>query len=293
MKLLLTGAHGQVGQEIAALAQQSDCSLLALDRTALDITDPQAVRIAVNAFRPNVTINAAAFTAVDLAESQPSQAFAVNRDGPAHLAAACAAIDCPLIHLSTDYVFDGSSPTPYTETDPAAPIGVYGQSKYDGEEAIRTLWSRHLIVRVSWVFGFHGRNFVKTMLRLAREKETLAVVRDQWGGPTPADAIADTLLTLARRIATEPTFQEWGTYHYCGEPGVSWHEFAAFIIAQARQRIPLAVQEIRGITTAEYPTPARRPANSRLDCQQIATRLGIAPADWQQAVHILMPRLLP
>ncbi|MBF0190014.1 MAG: dTDP-4-dehydrorhamnose reductase [Magnetococcales bacterium] len=293
MKLLLTGAQGQVGQDIAALARHSDWSLLALDRAALDITDPQAVRAAVNAFRPTVTLNAAAFTAVDLAESQAARAFAVNRDGAAHLAAACAAIACPLIHLSTDYVFDGSRATPYTETDAAAPLGVYGQSKHDGEEAIRALWSRHLIVRVSWVFGLHGKNFVKTILRLAQEKETLAVVQDQWGGPTPADAIARTLLTLARRIATQPAFQEWGTYHYCGAPAVSWHEFATFIVAQARQRIPLAVREIRGIPTAEYPTPARRPANSRLDCQRIATRLGIEPADWRQAVQTLIPRLLP
>ncbi|GAB0056207.1 dTDP-4-dehydrorhamnose reductase [Candidatus Magnetaquicoccaceae bacterium FCR-1] len=291
MKLLITGAQGQVGQEIVALAAQRNLHPIPLGRNDLDITDPQAVRAALEAHRPDLAINAAAYTAVDLAESQPDAAFAVNRDGARHLASACAAMRLPLIHLSTDYIFDGRQSTPYRETDPPAPLGLYGVSKWEGEEAIRALLPHHLIIRVSWVFGLHGKNFVKTILRLARERESLAVVDDQTGGPTAADDIARMLLEVAGN-ALQPGFSDWGTYHYQGAPAVTWHAFARFIVATAGERITLPVREIRPIPTEEFPTPAQRPANSRLDCQRIHDRLGIAMPDWRLAARTLIPRLL-
>ncbi|MBF0163952.1 MAG: dTDP-4-dehydrorhamnose reductase [Magnetococcales bacterium] len=291
MKLLVTGAQGQVGHEIVALAAQRDIHLTALGRNDLDITAPQAVQGALETHRPDLVINAAAYTAVDLAESQPEAAFAVNRDGARHLASACAAIGLPLIHLSTDYIFDGRQSTPYREADPPAPLGRYGVSKWEGEEAVRALLPRHLIIRVSWVFGMHGKNFVKTILRLARERESLAVVDDQTGGPTAADDIARMLLDVAEK-ALQPGFSDWGTYHYQGTPAVTWHAFAHVIVAAARQRIELPVREIRPIPTAQFPTPAQRPANSRLDCQRIHDRLGIPMPDWRPAVQALILKLL-
>ncbi|MBF0627902.1 MAG: dTDP-4-dehydrorhamnose reductase [Magnetococcales bacterium] len=292
MKVLLTGAQGQVGQEITPLALRQGWQILALERAALDITDPQAVRKTVTAFQPQIVLNCAAYTAVDLAESQPQQAFAVNRDGARHLAATCAEIGCPLLHISTDYVFDGTQSDPYPETAPPGPLGVYGASKWAGEEAIRAAWSNHLIVRVSWVFGFHGKNFVKTILRLAAERETLAVVADQYGGPTPAVAIADMMLNLARQ-ALAPGFGQWGTCHYQGWPVVSWHDFAQAIVATAREQTRLPLRELRPIPTRDYPTPAQRPAHAILDCQRIRDQLGIDPPDWRPILNHLIPRLLP
>ncbi|MBF0341231.1 MAG: dTDP-4-dehydrorhamnose reductase [Magnetococcales bacterium] len=291
MKLLLTGAQGQVGQEITALARAQGWELLAMDRATLDITQADRVREAIGGFMPRLVINAAAYTAVDLAESQTETAFAVNRDGTRHLAQSCAVANIPLLHLSTDYVFDGAKSTPYVENDPVSPLGVYGESKWAGEEALRANLSRHLIIRVSWVFGRHGKNFVKTILRLARERETIGVVADQRGGPTAAPDIAAMLLTLARQ-ATDPAFDAWGTYHYRGDPPVSWHQFATTIVSEARQHTPLPLREIRAITTAEYPTPAKRPANSILDCQRMRSVLGIPLPDWRQATHTLMAQLL-
>ncbi|MEO5346313.1 MAG: dTDP-4-dehydrorhamnose reductase [Magnetococcus sp. YQC-9] len=291
MKLLVTGAQGQVGQEIVARAVRQGLKTRALNRTALDITDVQAIQRALADWQPDLVINAAAYTAVDLAESQPEMAFAVNRDGAFHLAKACAAVEAPLIHLSTDYIFDGQKSTPYVETDPPAPLGVYGASKLAGEEVIRAAWPKHLIIRVSWVFGEHGKNFVKTILRLAQEREILAVVDDQIGGPTAADDIARMLLQVAE-ICTRPDFSDWGTYHFQGQPSVTWHGFAGFVVDCARERIALPVREIRAITTEQFPTPAKRPANSCLNGARICDRFGVTLPDWRLATRELVEKLL-
>lgn len=297
MTIVLTGADGQVGREIARRA--AGAGLLALNRAALDITDARAVYRTLERSGARLVINAAAYTAVDRAEQEPEAAFAVNRDGAAHLAGACARLGIPLLHLSTDYVFSGTRCGGYREDDPVAPLGVYGRSKWEGERAVRERLPVHLILRVSWVFGSHGHNFVKTILRLAREREELRVVADQHGCPTHAGAIAGAVLSLAETAARRafPALRGqggfWGTYHYCGTPPTTWHGFACAIVAQARRFEPLRVREILPITTAEYPTAATRPANSVLDCSRLRERFGIVPRPWEAGLAEVLQALYP
>lgn len=279
--ILVVGAGGQVGCELMRRAPATHRPLAGLTRAELDITDGDRVRRITAELRPALIINAAAYTAVDKAESEPGRAYAVNRDGPANLAAACAGLDIPLIHVSTDYVFDGSKVGAYVETDPVAPAGVYGASKAAGEALVRERLGRHVILRTAWVFGRDGANFVKTMLRLAAERPELRVVDDQRGGPTPAGAVADALLALAARL--DDGAQSWGTYHYCGTPATSWCGFARAIVAAAATHRGETVPVIP-IRTADYPTPARRPANSVLDCAKIARDFGIGQPDWRPAL---------
>lgn len=283
--ILLTGANGQVGHEVSRLARERGVALAALNRTQLDITDAQAVNKAVSHLRPSLLINAAAYTAVDKAEEEEGVAFAVNREGTANLAAACAENIIPLIHLSTDYVFDGCQQTPYGEDDPAKPTGIYGLSKLQGETALRQRSANHLILRVSWVFGAHGHNFVKTILRLGRQRDELRVVADQHGCPTAAVHIAETLLDLSARIL-EGEMIPWGTYHYCGQPATTWYGFAKEIVKQAQETElidhPVTVQPI---STSDYPTPAARPANSVLDCSKITETFGILPSLWHEGLR--------
>lgn len=288
MRIIVIGARGQVGWELNRRATLLGHDVLAWDVAELDITDATAVDRALDASGADVAINAAAYTAVDKAEQEPELAFAVNRDGPAHLAAACARSSIPLLHISTDYVFDGRKAVPYNEDDPPAPLGVYGWSKQEGDEAVRRLWSRHLILRVSWVFGAHGHNFVKTILRLAREREELRVVADQWGCPTYAGDIADVLLELVGRMAEIDAHDAWDTYHYCGEPATTWHGFASAIIEQARARESLKVRAVTAITTADYPTPTARPANSVLDSTRLTARFGIRPRPWREGLEAML-----
>ena len=287
MNILLTGADGQVGRELAARLRHR-ANLLAANRAALDITDRNAVFQAASSFRPELIINAAAYTAVDKAESDADTAYAVNRDAVRHLAEAAAAHGAAVLHISTDYVFDGAADAPYRETDPVNPQSVYGKSKLAGEEALAAC-PRHIILRTAWVFGTHGGNFVKTMLRLGRERDSLGIVADQYGAPTPAAAIADALVAIADAVR-QPGFANWGIYHYSGSPYTSWHGFAERIFqAAAAQGILPAVPQLNAIATADYPTPARRPANSRLDCGKIQNTFGIKPADWQAALADLKP----
>lgn len=308
MRIIITGAQGQVGWELTHRATALGHEVLAWDLAKLDITDAAAVNQALDASGAEWVINAAAYTAVDKAEQEPELAFAVNRDGPAHLAAACARLNIPLLHISTDYVYDGAKIDPYVETDPTTPMGVYGASKLAGDEAVRGLLPRHLILRVSWVFGVHGHNFVKTILRLAREREELRIVADQRGCPTYAGDIADVLLELAGRVTDIDEQDAWGAYHYCGEPATTWHGFASAIVERARdderapkrrsrsrksntmtpQSEPLIVQTVTPITTAEYPTPAARPINSVLDCTKLAARFGIQPRPWQPGLDAVI-----
>ncbi|MDX3906787.1 MAG: dTDP-4-dehydrorhamnose reductase [Pigmentiphaga sp.] len=282
MTILVTGAGGQVGRELILRASQP---VVGMDRSQLDITDPDAVERAITRHGARLVINAAAYTAVDRAESEVAQANAVNRDGVRTLAQACRNAGIPMFHLSTDYVFDGNQPAPYAESDTPHPTGVYGQSKLDGEEELRQRLDQHLILRVSWVFGAYGNNFVRTMLRLGRERPELRVVADQRGGPTHAGAIADALLDLARRHAAGESLP-WGTYHYSGTPVVTWHAFAQAIFAEAHAQDLLdRIPAVHAITTADYPTPARRPANSALDNSLAHSRLGLASPDWRTGLR--------
>jgi len=283
MTILVSGAGGQLGRELVRRAGRRD--LVGLDRAQWDVADPQATEEALDRHRPVVVINAAAHTAVDQAESEPQRAFAVNRDGVAQLARACAARGIPLLHLSTCYVFDGQKRSPYTEDDPPAPLNVYGRSKWEGEQALRAALPRHVTLRVSWVFGAHGDNFVGAMLRRARAGAPLRVVADQVGTPTHAGAIARALLALAGRIEAGEELA-WGTCHYPGGPAVSWHAFAQAILAEAHRLGLLdAAPEVAAITSAEYPAPARRPAYSVLDGTRAYRRLGLPAADWRAGLE--------
>lgn len=291
MRLVIIGAKGQVGWELQRRAPALGHEVLAWDVAELDITDADAVSRTLRVSDAQAVINAAAYTAVDRAEQEPEQAFAVNRDGPAHLATVCAQLHIPLLHISTDYVFDGTQSAPYTEDDPAAPLGIYGQSKWAGDQVVQRLLRQHVILRVSWVFGGEGQNFVKTMLRLARQREELRVVADQHGGPTYAGAIADTLLNLAGRIEQIEADKLWGTYHYSGAPVTTWHGFASAIVEQARSYEALKATEITAIHTTDYPTPAARPANSALDCSRLAQCFGIHQPDWRDDLTTLLSAL--
>ena len=291
MRMIIIGAQGQVGSELARRAPGLGHQALAWDQAELDITDAAAVDQALNASGAEVVINAAAYTAVDKAEQEPEPAFAVNRDGPAHLAAACCRLHIPLLHISTDYVYDGRKPGPYREDDPVAPLGIYGVSKQAGDDAVRRLLPRHLILRVSWVFGSYGQNFVKTILRLAREREELRIVADQRGCPTYAGDIADTLLELAGRSAEIDAQQAWGVYHYCGAPATTWHGFAEAIVEEARHHEALRVRTITPIATTDYPTPAARPANSVLECAKLDARFGLQPRSWREGLKTMLASL--
>ncbi len=288
MKIVVTGASGQVGRE---LLRAGEGNVVGLTRADLDITDREVVRHAVETHAPDVIINAAAYTAVDRAESEPDLAFAVNRDGPVHLTDACAELSIPLVHLSTDYVFDGTKGAPYTESDPANPLGVYGQSKWEGEEAVRARLDRHVIFRTSWVFSAHRHNFVKTILRLSSERDTLRVVADQHGNPTAAADIARAALHIAERIATDPDAPS-GTFHFAGTPVTTWHGLAESVVEEARQHGPIRTERIEPIPTSAYPTPARRPPDARLHTARLADLWGMAPPPWQPALRDAVAELM-
>ncbi|WP_373818451.1 dTDP-4-dehydrorhamnose reductase [Glaesserella sp.] len=283
-KFLITGAKGQVGH---CLVKQLDgkAELLALDRDELDITDKAVVLKTVQTFQPDVVINAAAYTAVDRAESEAMLADAVNRIGAQHLAEAAKHIDAVMLHISTDYVFNGENRSAYKENDQTAPQSVYGITKLAGEAAVLQANPRSIILRTAWVFGEHGHNFVKTMLRLARTRDSLAVVDDQIGGPTYAGDIATALIEMAEQILAGKT-EVFGIYHFSGKPYVSWNEFAQAIFEQANlQKILEKRPLVNRITTQEYPTPAKRPANSCLDLSKIKHTFNIEPSDWRAALQ--------
>lgn len=285
MKILLTGGTGQVGTEILRqLAQWPSLSVDAPGRAALDLAEPGAVLEGVRQRRPDFIISSGAYTAVDRAESESDLAHRVNATSVAALAQAAAESGIPVLHLSTDYVFPGDADQPYREADATGPTGVYGASKLAGEVELRRSNPKHLILRVSWVFAGHGANFLRTMLRLGRERDQLKIVADQRGGPTYAGHIAQTCLKIAEVYRVTGQLP-WGTYHYSGAPDTSWFEFAGAIFDQACQMglLPKAPQ-LTPITTVDYPTPARRPANSRLDCGNIAAALAIQRPSWAEGI---------
>jgi dTDP-4-dehydrorhamnose reductase len=281
MKLLVLGAAGQVGRELCRAAWPPGTSIAAADRAEIEIADRNAVFAAIERERPDVVVNAAAYTAVDRAESEPDAAWAANCTGPANLAAACRETAIPLVHLSTDYVFDGAKIEPYREDDPVNPLGVYGKSKEAGDRAIREALPEHVILRTAWVYSAHGHNFVKTMLRLGAERPVLRVVADQTGSPTSAADVAAAIRQVVRQLQAGNA--KWGTYNFTGAGAVTWHGFAEAIFELAAPwRDPSP--RVEAITTAEYPTPARRPANSVLDCTCIGKSFGIIPRAWQEAL---------
>jgi len=281
--LLLLGADGQLGHEVRVLAAARGLDLVALNRRQLDITAAPDVRAAITGRFADV-INAAAYTAVDKAESDAAAAFAVNRDGARHVAEACAAAGTRLIHISTDYVFDGTKGAPYVEEDPVRPLNVYGASKEAGETAVRAACADHVILRTAWVFGAAGGNFVKTMLRLSGERDVLSIVADQFGCPTPAAALAARAITAAGGEAR-------GTYHCAGEEPTSWHGFAQAIFAAQREITGRPRPKLAAIMTADYPTPARRPADSTLDSGLFQATFGEAAIDWRAGMTAVLETL--
>ncbi|CRM63467.1 dTDP-4-dehydrorhamnose reductase [Pseudomonas sp. 58 R 12] len=282
LKILITGQHGQVSRELQ-LRLQDLGDLIVLGRDQLDLANPDQIRQQVRAHRPDLIINAAAHTAVDQAESEPDVAFAINAIAPGVLAEEAKALGIPLIHYSTDYVFDGSKPAPYTEADTPNPLGVYGQSKLAGEQAITAVGGKYLILRTSWVYSSHGKNFLLTMQRLLKEKPQMRIVADQIGAPTWAGSIAHSTRGLIERWqAGEPG--EWGVYHLTARGETSWFGFAEAIGEHLRTQ-GNACAELEPIPASAYPTLARRPLNSRLDCSRLQQQWHISQPPWQDALR--------
>ena len=282
-KFLITGAHGQVGYCLVQQLQGKH-EILAVDRDELDITDETAVKKTIKNFHPNVIINAAAYTAVDRAETEVELSEAINVKGPKYLEKAAKSIDAAILHISTDYVFDGQIECKYKETDTTAPQSVYGRTKLEGEQAVAETNDKFIVLRTAWVFGEHGNNFVKTMLRLSKTRDTLSVVADQIGGPTYAADVARVLIHIAEQIIKGKNI-EYGIYNFTGEPYVSWYDFAKAIFSEAvSQKVLKKAPIVNPITTADYPTPAKRPANSRLDLTKIQQVFDIQPSNWQKAL---------
>lgn len=290
MRMLITGANGQLGRELVRQANAFNIEFLAPRRQDLDITRPNQVKTALAETAPSVVVNAAGYTNVDTAEKEVDLAFEVNKIAPGFLARCCADRTIALIHISSDYVFDGSKGKPYHESDPIAPLGIYGQSKAQGEVAVRSVLHNHIILRTSWLYSVYRRNFVKTMLDLGTEKKRIPVVADQFGSPTSAADLAETVLTIAGKIDRSADL-EWGTYHYCGHGVTSWHGLANEVLRLASPYVPLQTQQVKAITTAEYPTPAKRPPYSALDCSRIKKAFGIDPKPWQQSLKRTIERI--
>jgi len=279
MNLLVFGKTGQVARELARIAPDATF----LGRDTADLMDPAACAAVIAASNADAVINAAAWTAVDKAEDEEAAATTVNGDAPTAMARAAATKGIPFLHISTDYVFDGSGELPFQPDDPTAPLNAYGRSKLAGEIGVRAADGPHLILRTSWVVSAHGANFVKTMLRLGRERESLNVVADQIGGPTPAAAIAQALVAVAGSLLDGV---EGGTHHLSGNPDTSWADFAREIMGQAG--LPCRINDI---PTAAYPTPARRPQNSRLDCSLLDATFGIPRPDWRAGLSDILKEL--
>jgi len=293
MRLLITGWQGQLARSLVeAGAARPEITALSLGRPALDLCARPSILRSLSDHRPDVIINTAAYTAVDKAETDRDAAFALNRDGTGMLAEAAAAQGIPIIHVSTDYVFDGTKPAPYVETDPTGPGNVYGASKLAGEQAVAAENPRHVILRTAWVHSPFGQNFVKTMLRLAASKPRLGVVADQHGNPTYAPHLATAILDLAAAIdRSQPDGVPWGIYHAAGSGETTWHGLANAVFAHSKS-LGGPGAEADPIPATAYPTPAARPANSRLDCGKLAKAFGIRLPPWQEGVTQCVARLL-
>ncbi|MCG9544426.1 dTDP-4-dehydrorhamnose reductase [Vibrio sp. Isolate33] len=286
MRVLITGCYGQVGSCLTdQLVNKENIMIRGLDREHLDITNQEAVYSAVTEFQPTIIINAAAHTAVDKAEEEVDLSYAINRDGPKYLAQAAQSVGAAMLHISTDYVFEGNKAGEYVETDATNPQGVYGKSKLAGEIAVAEACDKHIILRTAWVFGENGNNFVKSMLRLGENRDALSIVGDQFGGPTYAGDIAGALIQIAKCI-TQGDAVDYGVYHYSGLPHVSWFDFADTIFGVAVEHGVLANKpSLTSITTDQYPTPAKRPNNSRLGTKKITLGFSVKASDWKAALN--------
>ncbi|TNE64541.1 MAG: dTDP-4-dehydrorhamnose reductase [Rhodobacteraceae bacterium] len=278
--ILVFGKTGQVASELQTLLPEATF----LGRDEADLTDPLVCGGIIRDLKPEAVINAAAYTAVDKAEDDPLAATLVNAAAPTEMAETCADLGIPFVHISTDYVFDGAGDAPFAPDHPTAPLGVYGETKLEGENGVREAGGAFAILRTSWVFSAYGGNFVKTMLRLSEARDKLTVVADQIGGPTPARDIAKACVTIVERLKTDPN--RAGTYHFSGAPDVSWADFAREIFAQAGKA--MAVEDI---PTSAYPTPAKRPGNSRMDCNTTEATFGIKRPDWKAGLAEVLKEL--
>lgn len=293
--IAVIGSRGMLGAELFDALNRAGLKAIALARPQMDITRPETLRGPLAELAsPGLVINCAAYTAVDKAETDPESAFAVNREGPANLADECRRVGLSLIHISTDYVFNGKSTRPYGEQDPVNPINIYGKSKLQGEEAIRSRLAEHIIVRTSWLYGTRGRNFVKTILKLGLERDELSVVCDQYGCPTWTYDLAACIVRLSERILEGSADALWGTYHFCGKGTATWFEFASAVLAEAQryQSCRGGIAGVLPVATSQYPTAAARPVYSVLDCSKIETALGVSPPDWRQGVEHCVRQLL-
>ncbi len=289
--ILVAGGAGQVARALASASAPDGAAIIAKGRPDLDILDEASIAAAFEAVKPDFVVNAAAYTAVDQAESEEAAAFALNAAAPGALAAVAARHGAPIIHLSTDYVFDGTKAAPYNEADPVAPLGVYGRSKLAGEEAVAGANPDHLILRTAWVYSPVGKNFVKTMLRVGSMREELTVVHDQRGNPTSAADIAAGILSVAGQVLSGKTAVKPGVYHMTAGGEASWAEFAEYIFeCSAKEGGPVA--RVKRITSAEYPTPVTRPANSRLDCAKIAEAYDVVLPQWQGSTRVCVEQLV-
>lgn len=280
MRIIVAGGQGQVGSALAQLGSEKGIDLIALEKAEFAITDTFSITSVFDKYQPDLLINAAAYTAVDRAESESDLAYAVNETGTALLAEICEEKKIPMLHISTDYVFDGNKKGLYTEEDAVNPLGVYAKSKVAGEQALRERLKQHIILRTSWVFGTEGNNFLKTMIGLASERKSLTVVDDQFGGPTSAKGIAEALLFIAGQIEQAGAF-EWGTYHYCQKPYVSWYQFAESIINSAVKLGVLDERvEVLPISSSQFPFTVKRPSNSRLDTSKMKSVFGYSDSNW-------------
>ncbi|RKE79239.1 dTDP-4-dehydrorhamnose reductase [Rhizobium sp. AG855] len=293
LRMLVTGREGQVVSALVELGwHQEEFEILALGRPDLDLADTRSIDGAITARQPDIIVSAAAYTAVDQAETDTASAHAVNGVAPGEIGRVASRLGIPVIHLSTDYVFDGTKTSPYEETDPTNPVGVYGRSKLEGEHALAAATDDHVILRTAWVYSPFGRNFVKTMLTVAATRDRLSVVDDQQGNPTSALDIADAIVTVARNLLQDRASTLRGTFHLAGRGAASWADFAAGIFETSRlMGGPSA--ELARITSADYPTAARRPANSRLHTAKLASVHGVTLPDWQSSMRTVVSRCLP
>ncbi len=283
MKILVTGGGGQLASELVHFPINAPLSVRAFSRIDLDIVDRHSVENVLQQQRPDWVVNTAAYTAVDAAEADESQAFAVNCQGVENLAIVCRELNIPLLHISTDYVFDGQQQQPYDENQVTDPLNVYGKSKLAGEKVLVDIWDKHIILRTAWVYGNYGHNFMKTMCRLAKEKNELSIVADQYGSPTATYDIAQAIFTIVQ--LPEIT---WGTYHFVNQGSTSWFDFAKAIIELDSQQQHYPMPLLKAITTDEYPTAAKRPKYSLLDCTKVQKTFNIHSRPWQQALQTTM-----
>ena len=290
MKVLVLGSNGQLGRCLADQFSGTDYETIFTSRADLDVADLSGSKDKITKLRPDLIINASAYTAVDKAEQDRDMAYLINHEAVANIAQICAELGCGLIHVSTDYVFDGTATQPYKEADTTNPRGVYGDSKLQGELAVQVSGCQHLIIRTAWVFSEYGDNFLKTMLRLGSERDELSIVGDQIGCPTHAQDIAKTIVALVVPMQEQGFCS--GIFHYCGDKACSWYEFAQAIFAVAAEGGLTVPERVNAISSKEYPTPAARPAYSVLDCTSLAKTFELLPSDWQRAIPMVLSALV-